>query len=203
MKLSRPFWWATGYTQKIWSGDETTVFLRSDAAATIYFAAHFVRLLFEGGVYFFGKPQDINDGWIRYIRVRRWWLLDAVSSMRSLLVLLSAVGTTRTTPTVLALAWWPLSEIIRTHVHVPHLLSVATIRGRRLFCSRASYCAATIRGRCLFEEIQYLGTVVQCTSMLLLIEFIWCQHTGSASWNERQMCMWLDVPSILHLKTHG
>jgi len=29
----------------------------------------FVRLLFEGGVYFFGKPTDINDGWIRYVRV--------------------------------------------------------------------------------------------------------------------------------------
>ena len=28
-----------------------TIFLRSDAAATIYFAAHFVRLLFEGGYY--------------------------------------------------------------------------------------------------------------------------------------------------------
>ena len=28
-------------------------------------------LLIEGGVYFFGKPGDINDGWIRYIRVRR------------------------------------------------------------------------------------------------------------------------------------
>ena len=43
-----------------------TVFLRSDAAATSYFAAHFVRLLFEGSVYFFGKPGDINDGWIGY-----------------------------------------------------------------------------------------------------------------------------------------
>ena len=40
----------------------STVFLRSDAAATIYFAGRFVRLLFEGGVYFFGKPGDINDG---------------------------------------------------------------------------------------------------------------------------------------------
>ena len=29
-----------------------TVFLRSDATATIYVAARFVRLLFEGGVYF-------------------------------------------------------------------------------------------------------------------------------------------------------
>ena len=46
-----------------------TVFLRSDAAATIIFAARFVRL-FEGSVYFFGKPGDINDGWIRYVHVR-------------------------------------------------------------------------------------------------------------------------------------
>ena len=30
-----------------------TVFLQSDAAATIYFAAHFVQLLFEGSVYLF------------------------------------------------------------------------------------------------------------------------------------------------------
>ena len=28
-----------------------TIFLRSDAVATIYFAARFVRLLFEGGYY--------------------------------------------------------------------------------------------------------------------------------------------------------
>ena len=28
-----------------------TVFLRSDATVTIYFAAHFVQLLFEGGYY--------------------------------------------------------------------------------------------------------------------------------------------------------
>ena len=26
----------------------------------------FVQLLFEGGVYFFGKLADINDGWIGY-----------------------------------------------------------------------------------------------------------------------------------------
>ena len=35
---------------------QVTVFLRSDAAATIYFAARFVRLLFEGVIYFFGNP---------------------------------------------------------------------------------------------------------------------------------------------------
>ena len=33
-------------------GDEGTPYFFD--AATIYFAAHFVRLLFEGGVYFFG-----------------------------------------------------------------------------------------------------------------------------------------------------
>ena len=42
--------------------EKITVFLRSDAAATIYFTARFVRLLFEGSVYFYGKPGDINDG---------------------------------------------------------------------------------------------------------------------------------------------
>ena len=38
--------------------------------ATIYFAVRFVWLLFEGGIYFFGKPGGINDSWIRYKRVR-------------------------------------------------------------------------------------------------------------------------------------
>ena len=33
-----------------------------------FFAARFVRLLFKGGAYFFGKPTDINDGWIRYVQ---------------------------------------------------------------------------------------------------------------------------------------
>ena len=113
--------------------------------------AHFVQLLFEAGIYFFGKPRDINDGWIMYIQVRQWRLLDTVSSMRSLSVLLSAVGTTHTTQTVLALAWWLSSESIRTRVHVPRLLAAATIRGQRLFHSRASDCAATIWGRRLFE----------------------------------------------------
>ena len=37
----------------------STVLLRLDSAA-IYFAARFVLLLSEGGVYFFGKPGDIK-----------------------------------------------------------------------------------------------------------------------------------------------
>ena len=54
-------------------------------------------------VYFFGKPTDINDSWIRYIWAMQWWLLDAVSSKHSLSVLLSAVETSHTTHTALAL----------------------------------------------------------------------------------------------------
>ena len=109
------------------------------------------RLLFKGSVYFFGKPGDINDGWIGYEWVRRWRLLDAVSSMHSLSVLLSAVGTTRTAQTVLALAWWLPSEIIRTSVHMPHSLTAATLQGRHLFRSKALDCVATIQGGPLFE----------------------------------------------------
>ena len=76
-----------------------TVFLQSDAADTIYFVARFVWLLFEGA----WKPGDINDGWIGYEQVRRWWL-HAVSGKHSLSILLSTVGTTRTTQAFLALA---------------------------------------------------------------------------------------------------
>ena len=53
--------------------------------------------------------------------------------MRSLPVVLLGVGMTRTTQTVLALAWRPSSEIIHTHVHMPRLLAAATIRGQQLF----------------------------------------------------------------------
>ena len=60
--------------------------------------------LLEGGVYFFGKPADIDDGWIKYVRVKRWRLLDAVCSTRSPSVLLLAVETTRTTQIAPALA---------------------------------------------------------------------------------------------------
>ena len=45
-----------------------TVFLRLDVMATIFLLHLFVRLLFEGSVYFFGKPADINNSWIKYIR---------------------------------------------------------------------------------------------------------------------------------------
>ena len=45
-----------------------TVFLRSDAMATIFLLHLSVQLLFEGSVYLFGKPADINNRWIKYIQ---------------------------------------------------------------------------------------------------------------------------------------
>ena len=102
------------YKQNDWLWEQTraTVFLRSDAAATTFFAARLVRLLFEGSVYFFGKPTDINNGWIRYVRVIQWWLLDAVSCKLSLSVLLPAVEMSHTTRTCSS----PMT-VIRSYSH--------------------------------------------------------------------------------------
>ena len=49
----------------------STLSLQSDAVTFFFFffLLHVsVWLLFKGGVYFFGKPADINDSWIRYVR---------------------------------------------------------------------------------------------------------------------------------------
>ena len=58
-------------------------------------------------------------------RRRPRWLDRVRGCTCSLSILLSAVRMTCTTQTVLALAWWPSSEIIRTrvcHVYYPWLL---------------------------------------------------------------------------------
>ena len=138
----------------------TTVFLQSDATATIYFTTCFMQLLFEGGVYFFGKPRDINDGWIRYVRVRWWRLLDAVSSTHSLSVLLSGMGTTRTTQHSPSAS---VVTVIRNHSHTCACAAFTSCDyySRAAFITSKSFglCgyysrAVTIRGRCLFEEIR-------------------------------------------------
>ena len=60
-----------------------------------YFAGRFVWLLFEGGYYLraaFISLESLETptmGWIGFVRVRQWRLLDAVSSMRSLSLLLT------------------------------------------------------------------------------------------------------------------
>ena len=53
--------------------------IQLDATATIFSLLAFVQLLFKVSVYIFGKPADINDGWIRYVWVRQWRLLNTVS----------------------------------------------------------------------------------------------------------------------------
>ena len=141
--------------------------------ANIFFAVCFGvattrgQLLFKGSIYFYGKPEDTDDGWIRYIQVKWWWLLDTVSSTCSLSVLLSVMEMTCTTRIALALAWSSSSEIIRTGVRVPCILAAATIWGRHLFRSELSIMqrlfeggdylrAVTIWGRQLFESGDYL-----------------------------------------------
>lgn len=70
-----------------------------------------VSLLFNGSVYFL------------------------ISSTYSPSVLLSAVEMSHTSQTALALARWLSLEIIRSGMHVLHILVAATILGRHLFCS--------------------------------------------------------------------
>ena len=96
------------------SAETNTVFLQSDPMTTIFFHSSCFAATIQGQ--HLGKPTDINDGWIRYIRVRQWWLLDNFSSTCNLSVLLSVVGTTCPTQIALALAWWLSSEIIPTHL---------------------------------------------------------------------------------------
>ena len=129
----------------------STIFLSSDAVATICLLLSFVRLLFEGGIHFFENPTDINDGWIRYIQVRRWWLLDAVSSTCNLSVLLSAVGTTRTTQIALSAS---LVTVVRNYSDAcacAACTSCGYYSRAAFFSFRASDCVATIRGWQLFK----------------------------------------------------
>ena len=117
-----------------------TIFPWLDVTGYYFFHCLFLRgyysgrLLFESSIYFFGKPADINDCLIRYIWVRQWRLLNAVSSKHSLSVLLSAVEMTRTTRTALVLAWWPSPEYFK-RVCMLHILATATIRRWCLFLS--------------------------------------------------------------------
>ena len=78
-------------------------------------------------------------------------MVDAVSSMHSLSVLLSAVEMSNTTRTALELARLLSSEIIRTCVCVPCILAMAAIRAAFILL-RVPDCAATIQEQQLFES---------------------------------------------------
>ena len=141
--------WTKGFNVEITTTLVNAVFLQSDHMATIFLLLDFVWLLFEGGVYFFRKSADINNGWTRYVIY--WGLLDTVSSTRSLSVPLSAMETSCTTQTNLALAQWPWSDTIRACMRVLHILAAATIEGG-IYSLRASDCLATIQGWRLFHS---------------------------------------------------
>ena len=112
-------------------------------------------------LYFFGKPTDIKDSWIRYIQALQQWLLEAISSTQSLSVLLSVMEKSCATQTILLLACWPSLAVIPTCVGVLSSLAAATLWERRVFCSglptvRLYLRAGIIRAWHLFEEIRYL-----------------------------------------------
>ena len=136
---------------------------------TIYFAACFAWLLFESGAYFFGKPWDVNVGWIGYEQVRRWRLLDAVSSAYSRSLLLSAVGMTRTPQTE---SCGDCRQKSFAHVCAAVLTTAATIWGGCLFHSKALDCTATIQGgRPLIEGGIYSKKYSICWHYTLWQEF--------------------------------
>ena len=97
--------------------------------------------------------------------------------------MLSAVEMSRTTQTVLALAWSLLSAIIRTHIHVPCILAAATIRGRHLFHSvlpimRLLFLMAVIiQGWSLFKEIRYSHVYVVFLLVFSFCDSKLCMHT--------------------------
>ena len=144
-----------------------------------------MRLLFEGVVYFYGKPADI-DGLIRYVQVRWWQLLDTVSSTHSLSVLNDSYNTNSLGASVLTVVrnyshtcahaestiWrWCL---FRSELPIVQLLfegGVYFVQSFRLcgYCSRvvfisfrASNCAATIWGRLLFEGVKEIRYIITC-----------------------------------------
>ena len=89
-----------------------------------------VQLLSKGGIYFSGKPTDINDSWIRYVRaIQRWLhircymqpLSSTVSNGKELYNMSSSSA-----------SLVMVVRIICTRVHVPHIVVAAAFRGRHL-----------------------------------------------------------------------
>ena len=75
-----------------------------------------MQLLFEGGVYFVGKPADSNASWNRL----HAGYTARSDSTHSLSVLLSAMETSLRTQTTLKIAQWASTRIISTCVHTNH-----------------------------------------------------------------------------------
>ena len=138
-----------------------TVFVQSDAAATILCTARFGaatiwgQLLFKGGVYFFGKSAGINDGWIMYIQAIQWWLLE-------LSVVSTASQSCRqpwnesyhtNSPST------SLDILVRNYSHmvlVQHIVAVAITRQQCLFAQSSWLCAYYSRVASIWRNTVHL-----------------------------------------------
>ena len=138
----------------VWSNLEISYFFNRRHGYYIFLLHIFFvwlrgRLLFQGGVYFFGKPAD-TDGWIGNVRV----IGDdsnTVSSKHCLSVLLSTMEMGCTTPTALVLVQW---SIIRNYLHMCACANYSfhSYYSRIAFISLiAPDCVATIQAWQLFE----------------------------------------------------
>ena len=117
-----------------------------------FFAARFCAATFPGGVYFFGKPAEINNGWIRYIWAIQWQLLDAVCSICSLPVLQSAMKMSCTTQTALSLTQLKSFATCAYAAYTSHKwYSRANIHSSQLLLCSYYLRAVTIQGWWLFK----------------------------------------------------
>ena len=108
----------------------------------------------------------------------QWQLLDAVSSTHSLSVLLSAMETSRTTQTALALAQRPSSEIIHTCACAAYILATATIWGWSLVCSELPI----VNGSFALQHFEH-GNVVELHNGIMFDFYPGLPHIYSIRWN--------------------
>ena len=150
------FWNTTGTMFKCSLVPRSLSYYNTISFAACFFCGYYLRV----ANYFLGKSTDINDGWIRFVQAIQWWLLDAVCSSSSLSVLLSVCGNEPYNMSSLSVS---LVTVVRNYLH-RCVCAACTSRGyyfkMAFILLRASNRAATIRGWCLFEEIEYVCFLV-------------------------------------------
>ena len=134
-----------------------------DAVATMFFAVCFVRLLFKGDVYFFGKPADINDGLIRYIE----WDGD---DCQTLSVVYAASQS----------CCQPWKQLVQHKINSPSASVVTVIRNYSQRCSHGTYTSCM---RLLFEGSVYFVQSFQLCSYYLSTVTIQARHLFEEIWH--------------------
>ena len=128
----------------VYSDKGTTVCVRSDAAATIFFTAWFCAATIRGQRLFLWKAQRHQRQLDKVCTSETVTVINAVSSMHSLSVLLSVLQhSPRASPVT----------VVRNYLCTcPHIIAAATIQGWCLFHSEL------LISRLLFEggSIQYV-----------------------------------------------